>query len=74
MVRKCSKIISSDYIETIRFMDETLPVDESFDMIKRNMIIGGKNASFYFIDGFMKDEAMLKIMDSFLSVTDKDMP
>lgn len=29
---------------------------------------------FYFIDGFMKDEAMLKIMDSFLSVTEQDMP
>ena len=29
---------------------------------------------FYYIDGFIKDEVMLKIMDSFLSVEDKDMP
>ena len=28
---------------------------------------------FYYIDGFVKDEAMLKIMDSFLSVTEQDM-
>ena len=29
---------------------------------------------FYYIDGFIKDEVMLKIMDSFLSVTAEDMP
>ena len=29
---------------------------------------------FYYIDGFIKDEAMLKIMDSFLSVSEQDMP
>ncbi len=29
--------------------------------------------SFYYIDGFIKDEAMLKIMDSFLSITE-DLP
>ena len=28
----------------------------------------------YYIEGFIKDEVMLKIMDSFLSVEDKDMP
>ena len=55
-------------------MNEILPVKESFDVIRREIIIGGKNAVFYFIDGFMKDEAMLKIMDSFLSVTEQDMP
>ncbi len=55
-------------------MNETLPVKESFDIIRREMEIGGKASVFYYIDGFIKDEAMLKIMDSFLSVSEEDMP
>ena len=55
-------------------MNEVLPVKESFDVIRREIEIGGKEAVFFFIDGFMKDEAMLKIMDSFLSVSAQDMP
>ena len=50
-------------------MDQTLPVEKSFDIIRREMEIGGKESVFYYIDGFIKDEAMLKIMDSFLSIT-----
>lgn len=55
-------------------MNEILPVKESFDIIRREMEIGGKASVFYYIDGFIKDEAMLKIMDSFLSVSEEDMP
>ena len=43
-------------------------------MIRREIEIGGKASVFYYIDGFVKDEAMLKIMDSFLAVTEEDMP
>lgn len=55
-------------------MNRLLPVKESFDMIRREIEIGGKASVFYYIDGFIKDEAMLKIMDSFLAVTEEDMP
>ena len=55
-------------------MNQLLPVKESFDMIRREIEIGGKASVFYYIDGFVKDEAMLKIMDSFLAVTEEDMP
>lgn len=74
MVEKDTKNLSISFEENIAYMNEILPVKESFDVIRREIIIGGKNAVFYFIDGFMKDEAMLKIMDSFLSVTEQDMP
>jgi stage V sporulation protein AF len=55
-------------------MNEILPVKESFDIIRRDIVIGGKASVFYYIDGFIKDEVMLKIMDSFLSVPEEDMP
>lgn len=74
MVEKNSKKISASFEDNIRYMNEILPVAESFDIIRRDIIIGGKASVFYYIDGFIKDEVMLKIMDSFLSVEDKDMP
>lgn len=74
MVKKDTKRLSGCFEDDIRYMNETLPVAESFDVIRRDMVIGGKASVFYYIDGFVKDEVMLKIMDSFLSVTEEDMP
>lgn len=73
MVQKNTRKLSDSFEENIRYMNEVLPVKESFDIIRRDMKIGGKASVFYYIDGFIKDEAMLKIMDSFLSVSDQDM-
>lgn len=67
------RIVSSKK-ENMGYMDGLFSVEESFDIIKRELIIGGKESVFYFIDGFMKDEAMLKIMDSFFSVQEDAMP
>lgn len=74
MVEKITKTISSSFEENIDFMDRILPVDESFDIIRRNLEVGGRNAVFYFIDGFVKDETMLKLMTSFIALTEKTMP
>ena len=74
MVEKNSRKLSVSFEDNIRYMNEILPVAESFDIIRRDIIIGGKASVFYYIDGFIKDEVMLKIMDSFLSVTAEDMP
>ena len=63
MIKKDEKKISSSFEENIAYMDQVLPVKESFDIIKREMEIGGRKSFFYFIDGFVKDEAMLKLMD-----------
>ena len=74
MIRKIKKEVGCSFKENIQYMDQTLPVKKSFDIIRREMEIGGKESVFYYIDGFIKDEAMLKIMDSFLSITAEDLP
>ena len=74
MVEKNEKKISASFEGNITYMNQILPVKESFDIIRREIEIGGRSSVFYYIDGFVKDEAMLKIMDSFLSVEEKDMP
>lgn len=60
--------------ENTSYMNQVLPMKESFDIIQRDIYIGDTAASFYFIDGFMKDETMLKIMDSLMKITKEDMP
>lgn len=74
MPEKSMRKVTASLKETVAYIDQMLPVQESFDIIRRDMMIGGRESTFYFIDGFTKDEPMLKIMDSFFGVTQEDMP
>ena len=65
--------VSASLTDNTKYMNRALPVKKSFDIIERNLIIGGQNSAFYFIDGFTKDETMLKLMDSFLNISADDM-
>ena len=69
-----TRIVTASVKENVAYMNQILPVKDSFDLVQRDLVIGEREASFFFIDGFMKDEVMLKIMDSFLSVAKEDMP
>lgn len=60
--------------KNVDYINQMLPVEDSFDIVQRDIQIGGKDATFYFIDGFTKDESMLKIMDSFFNIKEEDMP
>ena len=54
--------VSASLTDNTKYMNRALPVKKSFDIIERNLIIGGQNSAFYFIDGFTKDETMLKLI------------
>ena len=73
-VEKNNAQVSMDFEKNIAQMEEILPVKESFDLVRRDIMIGGKNAVFYFVDGFTKDETMLKIMDSMFKITSEQIP
>lgn len=68
------KKVTASREENTAYMNQVLPVKDSFDIIQRDIYIGGRAASLYFIDGFTKDETMLKILDSIMKVTENDMP
>lgn len=51
-----------DFEQNKRYMEDTLKISESFDLISRDIIVGGRKAAFYFIDGFCKDEVMQKLL------------
>lgn len=62
------KKLGENYKENVRIFDSLLRVDESFDLIKKRLVIGDGEATFYYIDGFIKDTVMQKLMTHFLSL------
>ena len=68
------KKVTASREENTTYLNQILPVKESFDLIKRDIMIGGRCASIYSINGFANDETLLKIMDSFFGITKEDMP
>ena len=53
----------SDFTKNVSELDHILRPDASFDLVKRPVKFAGKDAVLYFIDGFIKDEIMEKIME-----------
>ena len=62
------------YNTIIPRLDSVLAIDKSFDLIHRKLAIGGRDATIYFIDGFVKDEVLQKLLQQFQSMKEKDMP
>ena len=55
------------YDINLRVVRSRLRVGESFDIIERKLTLGGKEACFFYIDGFVKDGEMLRLMQFLLS-------
>lgn len=64
--------ITKDVDVNIQKIKARLNVDKSFDLINRNIIIGGRKTSLFFIDGFVKDDVMEKIMECFFKINPED--
>jgi len=67
-------IFSSDYQKNKEDLKQKLRIDESFDLLCKNTMIGGKEACFFFVDGLTKDEVMQKLLSGFYTIPEKDMP
>ena len=60
--------------QTMSYMNEHIDPDTSFDIVYRVIEVGGRQACIYFIDGFCKDELMMKILQYFIDLKPADMP
>ena len=67
------KTFSADYSSNITMLDNALRLNASFDVVGREIKINSRNAKLYFIDGFCKDEIMVKIMSYFMNAEEKEM-
>ncbi len=61
--------LTRDIEKNRSIMKELLPIGKSFDVIERQLVIGGKKASMYFIDGFVKDGVVSKMITFLFSIT-----
>lgn len=60
--------------ENMTNLQEKLNVQTNFDVVYRVLHIGGREACLYFIDGFTKDDTLLRILQVFSSVQPEAMP
>ncbi|MFR9071571.1 MAG: spore germination protein, partial [Paraclostridium sp.] len=65
-------ILTKNIKKNVELMKEHLPLDKSFDVIQREVIIGEKSCYLFFIDGFIKDEVMERILSGFFKITSED--
>ncbi len=65
--------ISKNLEETRKIIHEILPIGKSFDLIEKEVIIGGIKSYMYFIDGFVKDGVISKMITFLFSVTPEKM-
>ncbi len=66
------KELSVSYRDNIAAFSAQLRTDESFDLIRRTLRVGDDEMTFFYIDGFVKDDTMLRIFQCFLAM--KELP
>lgn len=65
---------SQNLKDNITYLHKKLNVQTNFDVVYRVVQIGGREACLYFIDGFTKDDSLLKILQVFSTIKPEDMP
>lgn len=67
------EIFSDNYFENISCVKSTLRTDENFDVIVKNILLGGKRATLFCIDGFVKDDILEKMLEYMTKLTAEEM-
>ncbi|MBR7184866.1 MAG: spore germination protein [Clostridia bacterium] len=60
--------LTGNYRENVAMLDGLLRVDASFDVIKKVLRVGQDELTLYYIDGFVKDTVMQKLLLPFVSL------
>lgn len=66
--------ISDNYTANVERLRSLLDIDKSFDIIEKRLVVGGRRASLFFIDGFVKDEILEKILEFFYGLKPEELP
>lgn len=67
------KSFTGNYADNLKLINNALRVKDSFDIIIKRLEIGGKRATFYCIDGFLKDEMLEKLMEYLSKISEEEM-
>lgn len=58
-------MFTTDYNTNLQIISDALRSEQSFDLIKRDLIIADRKAALFFIDGLLKDDITEKILEFF---------
>lgn len=58
-------MFTTDYNTNLQVLSDTLRSEQSFDLVKRELIIANRRATMFFIDGLLKDDITEKILEFF---------
>ncbi|MEG2377823.1 MAG: spore germination protein, partial [Clostridia bacterium] len=64
--------IDKNIENSIATLKKKLAADENFDVVYRTIKIASRDACLFFIDGYVKDEIMEKLMEFFESIEDSE--
>lgn len=70
MTERKMRKLSESYQENIKNFATRIRVKESFDIIERHLKVTAGEVCFFYVDGFIKDAEMLRIMQFILSMKD----
>ena len=60
--------LTPGYTENVRLISSLLRAEESFDIIERPLAVSDRQITFFYIDGFVKDGELQRVMQTFLSL------
>lgn len=63
---KAGDCMKESYDANIRRLDIALRVKENFDIVNRAILVQNKRMNFYFVDGYVKDEILEKMVEFIL--------
>lgn len=58
-------MLNGEYSSNLTKLKNALRSDESFDLVERSLVLGSRKAALFFIDGFIKDDIIEKILEFF---------
>lgn len=67
-------IMNSSLIENMDYLKEKLAMDINFDISYRVIQIGDREACFYYINGFCKDDILQNLLENFMRITKDEIP
>jgi len=65
--------LSKHLEDNIRLLDQVMGISESFDVLTRNLVIGGKKATLLFVDGLTNDQVVALVLQNLTVLERKDM-
>lgn len=58
-------MFTTDYNTNLQILSDALRSEQSFDLVRRDLIIADRKAALFFIDGLLKDDITEKILEFF---------